>query len=62
MSEGRCRICGREQELVKRGSDLRDEHDCKPVGCPVASKVHRLADGSLCDDPRHEHEECREAA
>lgn len=48
-----CRICGSDQELVKRGSDLRDIHDCSPEGCEVASVVHRLADGSYCDDPRH---------
>lgn len=53
MSDRRCRICGREQELVKRGAGLRDEHKCEPAGCRVAATTHTLADGSPCPDPRH---------
>lgn len=51
-----CRICGSKQELEKRGRDLRDVHECKPKGCPVASSIHTLADGQPCPDPRHQGE------
>jgi len=53
-----CRICGSKQELEKRGRDLRDVHECKPKGCPVASSIYTLADGQPCPDPRHKENKC----
>jgi len=50
----RCKICGKKQELARKGNDAQfDIHECKPKGCPIASQKHTLANGTPCPDKRH---------
>lgn len=57
----KCGICGEATELVHKGKDAWKVHtetgkascSARFTGCQVATSRHILADGSVCDDPRH---------
>jgi len=61
-SKAKCQTCSGPVEFVRKGSDMWKVHvstgkaACPDTftGCPVASAVHMLADGTPCPDPRHD--------